>query len=70
MLFVFVAVSSADVDDVRDVLRYYKQFESPLEQFKENQRKLLNQMQEQQLQEQNAPASPVRKWTPSFLGRK
>lgn len=68
--FHFLAVSSADVDDVRDVLQYYKQFDNPLAQFKENQRILLQQLQEKQLEEQNAPPSAVKRWTPSFLGRK
>ncbi|XP_031638584.1 mitochondrial import inner membrane translocase subunit TIM50-C [Contarinia nasturtii] len=63
-------VSSADVDDVRDVLQYYKQFDNPLAKFKENQQILLQQMQERELEEKNAPPSPVKKWTPSFLGRK
>lgn len=68
----FTAVSSADVDDVRDVLQYYKQFDNPIAKFKENQRILLQQIQEKQLEEQNAPPSSVkaRSWTPSFLGRK
>lgn len=65
-----IAVSSSDVNDVRDVLQYYKQFDSPLEKFKENQRILLQQLQEKQLEEQNAPPSAVKRWTPSFLGRK
>lgn len=72
--FVFIlllaAVSSADVDDVRDVLQYYRQFDNPLDKFKENQRILLQQLQEKQLEEKNAPAAPVKRWTPSFLGRK
>jgi len=29
------------VQDVRDVLNYYRQFDNPLEMFKENRRKLL-----------------------------
>jgi len=29
-----------DVDDVRDVLQYYRQFDDPIEAFRENQRKL------------------------------
>lgn len=65
-----IAVSSADVDDVRDVLNYYKQFDSPLEQFKERQRILLSQLEEQKLQEQNSSVAPVKKWTPTFFGRK
>lgn len=75
LVFVFLfsflaAVSSADVDDVRDVLQYYKQFENPLAKFKENQRILLQQLQEKEIEEKNSPAAPVRRWTPSFLGRK
>lgn len=67
---IFPAVSSADVDDVRDVLQYYRQFDNPLAKFRENQQILLHQMQEKALEEKNALPSPVKKWTPSFFGRK
>lgn len=60
----------ADVEDVRDVLHYYRQFENPLEKFKENQRILAQKEQERQLEDKNTPASPVKRWTPSFLGHK
>lgn len=70
ILFSFPAVSSADVDDVRDVLQYYKQFDNPLAKFRENQQILLQQMQEKALEEKNTPPSPIKRWTPSFLGRK
>jgi len=33
-------ISSSDVDDVREVLTYYRQFDDPIEAFRENQRKL------------------------------
>jgi len=33
-------IKESDVDDVREVLQYYKQFEDPIEAFRENQRKL------------------------------
>jgi len=33
-------IKDSEVDDVRDVLQYYKQFEDPIEAFRENQRKL------------------------------
>ena len=36
----FTAIRTSDVDDVRDVLAYYKQFDDPIEAFRENQRKL------------------------------
>ena len=40
MLTFFSAIRESDVDDVREVLHYYKQFEDPIEAFRENQRKL------------------------------
>lgn len=70
MTFFSTAVSSADVDDVREVLQYYRQFDNPLAKFKENQRILLQQLQEKELEEKNAPAVPVKRWSPSFFGRK
>lgn len=33
-------IKDSDVDDVRDVLQYYRQFDDPIEAFRENQRKL------------------------------
>jgi len=33
-------IKDSDVDDVREVLQYYRQFEDPIEAFRENQRKL------------------------------
>lgn len=65
----FSAISNADVEDVREVINYYRQFEDPLAQFRENQRKLYEQMQTREQEEKIAVKSPVKKWTPSFLGR-
>lgn len=61
---------TADVDDVREVMVYYKQFDDPIDQFRENQRKLHDQMEEKQREEQQKSPSIVKKWTPSFLGHK
>lgn len=61
---------TADVDDVREVMLYYKQFPDPIEQFRENQRKLLEQMEQKQKEDQEKGPSIVKKWTPSFLGHK
>jgi len=63
-------IVTADVDDVREVMTYYKQFPDPIEQFRENQRKLLDQMEEKHREEQKKAPSIVKKWTPSFLGHK
>lgn len=57
------------MDDVREVLTYYQNFDNPLAQFRENQRKLYEQMQEQELEEKARPVAPVKKWTPSFLSK-
>jgi hypothetical protein len=38
--FLFAAIKQSDVEDVRDVLEYYRQFDDPIETFRENQRKL------------------------------
>ncbi|XP_015518569.1 mitochondrial import inner membrane translocase subunit TIM50-C [Neodiprion pinetum] len=61
-------ISATNVEDVRDVLNYYKQFDNPLEAFRENQRKLLLQMEEDEhksLKDDNKVL--MSKWKPSFL---
>ena len=40
LTFFYTAIKQSDVDDVRDVLRYYKNHDDPIEAFRENQRKL------------------------------
>ena len=39
-IILVTAIKQSDVDDVREVLRYYKQYDDPIEAFRENQRKL------------------------------
>lgn len=65
----FSALASAEVEDVREVLHYYRQFDDPIAQFRENQRILLEQMQEKEREELTKSKPIVKKWTPSFLGR-
>ncbi|KAK0095170.1 hypothetical protein PV326_009037, partial [Microctonus aethiopoides] len=62
-------ILATNVDDVRDVISYYRQFDNPLEVFRENQRKLLLQMQEDesQKQQQNSIKPLTSKWSPTFL---
>lgn len=62
------AIASNEVTDVREVITYYRQFDNPLAQFRENQRKLLEQLHEREQEELAASRSKVKKWTPSFLG--
>ncbi|KAK0161852.1 hypothetical protein PV327_008259 [Microctonus hyperodae] len=62
-------IHATSVDDVRDVLSYYRQFDNPLEVFRENQRKLLLQMQEDESQkEQQSNSKPLTsKWSKTFF---
>ncbi|XP_051174875.1 mitochondrial import inner membrane translocase subunit TIM50-C-like [Leptopilina boulardi] len=58
----------SQVDDVRDVLNHYRQFENPLEAFRENQRKLLVQLEEDEAKiQQDGSKALTTKWKPSFL---
>ena len=40
----FLAIKQTNVDDVREVLSYYRQHDDPIEVFRENQRKLQEEM--------------------------
>ncbi|KAH8397782.1 hypothetical protein KR222_001402 [Zaprionus bogoriensis] len=62
-------IAQNDVDDVRDVLHYYRQFEDPISQFRENQRKLAEQMQEAERIEQAKTKPMVKQWSRGILGR-
>lgn len=41
LFLIFLAILATNVEDVREVLNYYRQFENPLQVFRENQRKFL-----------------------------
>lgn len=62
-------LATASVDDVREVLAYYRQFDDPLQQFRENQRRLVEQMQQKEREEQMRSKPIIKRWTPSFMGR-
>lgn len=52
------------MDDVRDVLKYYSEFENPLAVFREKQKKLM----EHQEAEREAKSTKKR-WTPSIFNK-
>ncbi|TDG40851.1 hypothetical protein AWZ03_012733 [Drosophila navojoa] len=62
-------IAQNEVDDVREVLHYYRQFADPISQFRENQRKLAEQMQEAERIEQSKTKPIVKQWSRSILGR-
>lgn len=53
-------VATSEVEDVREVLAYYKQFKNPLDIFAENQRKLLELQEEQRQMTENLPFNKTR----------
>ncbi|KAH8408344.1 hypothetical protein KR215_003434 [Drosophila sulfurigaster] len=69
-LISFLSVlGSSDVDDVREVLHYYNQFQEPIAQFRENQRKLSEQMQADEIEKLNKPKPMVKNWSRGFMKR-
>lgn len=61
-------VAASEVGDVREVLSYYKQFDNPLEVFKENQRKLLEMQEEQKQISGTLPVNKARhSWKDKYL---
>ncbi|XP_016955663.1 mitochondrial import inner membrane translocase subunit TIM50-B [Drosophila biarmipes] len=58
-------LGTSEVEDVREVLQYYNQFTDSLSQFRENQRKLSEQMQAETLERHSKPV--VKNWTRGFI---
>ncbi|XP_043648859.1 mitochondrial import inner membrane translocase subunit TIM50-B [Drosophila teissieri] len=61
-------LGTSEIDDVRDVLQYYNQFSDSLSQFRENQRKLSEQMHAEELGKTSKSRSVVKNWTRGFIG--
>ncbi|CAL7946108.1 unnamed protein product [Xylocopa violacea] len=60
-------ILSTNVEDVREVLNYYRQFDNPLQVFRENQRKFLMQLEEEESKaQQESNKVLTSKWKPSF----
>lgn len=55
------------VEDVREVLDYYQQFEDPLQAFRENQRKVLENLEQSEKERKDSHQGLAQRWTPSFL---
>lgn len=63
-------VATSDVDDVREVLHYYREFSNPLEKFKDNLKKL-QEIEEKDREEKEKQGTPVvKKWSPSLFQKK
>ncbi|XP_068622602.1 mitochondrial import inner membrane translocase subunit TIM50-C [Battus philenor] len=62
-------IAMSNVTDVREVLTYYSQFDDPIAAFRENQRKLMEQMEEKERETKNAEQPLTRNWLKSFTRR-
>lgn len=60
-------IAVTNVEDVREVLNYYRQFDDPLQAFRENQQKLMAQIEEENKMVKDGGKHLASKWTPSFL---
>ncbi|SPP86914.1 mitochondrial import inner membrane translocase subunit TIM50-C [Drosophila guanche] len=69
LVYFLKIIAQNNVEDVRDTLHYYRQFEDPISQFRENQRKLAEQMQEEERLERAKSKPMVKQWTRNLLGR-
>uniref|UniRef100_A0A182K8J3 Mitochondrial import inner membrane translocase subunit TIM50 n=1 Tax=Anopheles christyi TaxID=43041 RepID=A0A182K8J3_9DIPT len=68
LMALLVTIATSEVEDVRDVMTYYKSFENPLVKFRENQRLLAEKMAEREHEEKQRNLPAVQRWRPSFLG--
>ncbi|XP_071159636.1 mitochondrial import inner membrane translocase subunit TIM50-C-like [Mytilus edulis] len=64
------AIAATKVDDVREVLDYYKKFDDPLEAFKDNQRKLQEEQERQSKIMQEREKKKPTNFGLNFLGRR
>lgn len=55
------------VEDVRDVLDYYQQFEDPLQAFRENERKVLESLEQKERERKDNQGGLAQRWRPTFL---
>ncbi|XP_049548670.1 mitochondrial import inner membrane translocase subunit TIM50-C-like [Anopheles darlingi] len=68
LMALLVTIATTEVEDVREVMTYYKSFDNPLAKFRENQRLLAEQLAEQAREEKQRNLPAVQRWRPSFLG--
>nr|XP_022915130.1 mitochondrial import inner membrane translocase subunit TIM50-C-like [Onthophagus taurus] len=64
-----LAISHSQIDDVRDVLKVYHQFDDPLLVYKERQKRLIEQAEAEAEQERDKTSaqSPISRWRPTFF---
>lgn len=70
-IHIFVtAIADNDIEDVREVLKNYSEYEDPIEAFREKQKKLIDQLEAQAAAKRDQDVSKASRWTPNFFNRK
>jgi len=62
-------IASSEIDDVRDVLKYYSNFDDPLATFRDKQKKLLEQQEAEREAKSAQTPPPVKRWSPSIFNK-
>lgn len=59
-------IASSEVEDVREVLRYYNQFDDPLATFREKQQQLIEKQELERIAQEQKSVPVVKRWAPSL----
>ncbi|KAF2884356.1 hypothetical protein ILUMI_21805 [Ignelater luminosus] len=62
-------IAQSEIEDVREVLKYYSSFEDPLATFREKQKLLIEQQEAEREARSATHPPPVKRWTPSFFSK-
>lgn len=60
-------VAQSEIEDVREVLRYYNQFDDPLRTFREKQKLLMEQQEAEKQKAATQELPVVKRWAPSLI---
>lgn len=62
-------IAENDIEDVREVLKVYSSYDDPIQEFREKQKRLMDELEAQAVAKKEQEHSKVSRWTPSFLKR-
>ncbi|XP_023013344.1 mitochondrial import inner membrane translocase subunit TIM50-C [Leptinotarsa decemlineata] len=64
------AIVDNDIEDVREVLKYYSKYDDPVAEFREKQKRLLEDLEAQAAAKREHETSKASNWTPNIFSRK
>jgi len=62
-------IASSEIEDVREVLKYYSNFDDPLATFRDKQKKLLEQQEAEREARSSQAAPAIKRWSPSIFNK-